>query len=143
MTFFLQKMIATKTMYKTYNGELLAIVEVFKMWRYYLKGSQYEVFVLIDHNNLCQFINMKSLSSRQVRWAQKLSHYHFWIDYCQSKASRAADALSWYPQQSPKKEKTFQAENVKIFHYLQLSLAKVSELLTSHLSLFHQISYVE
>ncbi len=46
-------MIPTETWYKTYNQELLAIVEAFKTWRYYLKGCKYEIFVLIDPNNLC------------------------------------------------------------------------------------------
>ena len=59
--------------------------------------SQYEVFVLTDHNNFCQFIDTKSLSSRQVRWAQKLSCYYFQIDYCQGKANEVANALSQYP----------------------------------------------
>ena len=66
-------MIPAKTRYKTHNQELLAIIEVFKTWRHYLEGYKYEVFILIDHNNLRQFIDTKRLSSRQVHWAQKLS----------------------------------------------------------------------
>ena len=49
------------------SDELLAIVETFKTWRYYLKGSRHEVLVLTDHNNLRQSMDMKSLSSKQVR----------------------------------------------------------------------------
>ena len=60
--------------------------------------------MLIDYNNLRRFMNTKSLSSRQVRWAQELSRYHFRINYCQGKANRAADALSRYPQQSQGEE---------------------------------------
>ena len=37
-------------------------------------------------------MDTKSLSFRQVCWAQKLSYYHFQIDYCQDKANEAADA---------------------------------------------------
>ena len=43
-------------------------------------------------------MDTKSLSSRQVRWAQKLSRYHFQIDYHQGKGTGAADALSRFPQ---------------------------------------------
>ena len=75
-------MIPAKTRYETYDGELLAIVEAFKTWKYYLESSQYEVFVLIDYNNLWQFMDIKSFSSKQVCWTQKLSCYHFQIDYC-------------------------------------------------------------
>ena len=86
-------MISAETRYETHNGELLAIVEAFKTWKYYLESSQHEALVLTDQNNLQQFMNTKSLSSRQVCWAQKLSRYHFQIDYRQGKANGAADAL--------------------------------------------------
>ena len=86
-------------------------------------------------------MDTKSLSSRQVRWAQELSRYHFQIDYRQGKANGAADALSRYPQRSPEEEETLRAENVKILHRLQSSLAKVSGLSvnSSHLSPLHQV----
>ena len=67
VAFFSRKMIPTETRYKTNNGELLAIVEAFKTWKHYLEGSQHEVFVLTNHNNLRRFIETKSLSSKQVR----------------------------------------------------------------------------
>ena len=61
---FLRKMIPAKTRYETHNGELLAIIEAFKTWRHYIEGSQHEVLVLIDYNNLHQFMETKSLNSR-------------------------------------------------------------------------------
>ena len=94
VAFFSRKMISAETKYETHDGELLAIVEAFKTWRHYLEGSQHEVLVLTDHNNLRRFMDTKSLSSRQVRWAQELSRYNFRIDSCQGKANGAADALS-------------------------------------------------
>ncbi len=67
IAFFFQKMIPAETRYKTYNQELLAIVEAFKTWRHYLEGRKYKVLVLTDHNNLRQFMDTKSVSSHQVR----------------------------------------------------------------------------
>ena len=67
VAFFSRKMIPAETRYETHDGELLAIVEAFKTWRHYLEGSQHEVLVLTDHNNLRRFMETKSLSSRQVR----------------------------------------------------------------------------
>ena len=64
---FLHKMIPAKTWYKTHNGELLAIVEAFKIWQHYLKDCKHKVLVLTDHNNFWQFIDIKSLSFCQVR----------------------------------------------------------------------------
>ena len=81
LAFFSRKMIPAETRYETYNDELLAIVEAFKTWRHHLKGSQHKVLVFTNHNNLCWFMDTKSLSFRQVCWAQELSCYHFQIDY--------------------------------------------------------------
>ncbi len=81
VAFFSRKMIPAETQYETHDGELLAIVEAFKTWRHYLEGCKHKVLVLTDHNNFDRFMDMKSLSSRQVRWAQKLSRYQFLIDY--------------------------------------------------------------
>ena len=141
MAIFSRKIIPAETRYETHDGELLAIVEAFKNWRDYLEGSRHEVLVLTDHNNLQWFMDMKCLSSKQVRWAQELSRYHFRIYYRQGKANRAANALSQYCQPSAEEENIFQAENIKILHRLQYSLAKISGLLvnSSHLSPLHQV----
>ncbi len=81
VAFFSIKMISAETRYETHNGKLLAIVEAFKTWRHYLKGCKHEVLILIDHNILQRFMDIKNLSSRQVQWAQRLSKYYFRIDY--------------------------------------------------------------
>ena len=52
VAFFSQMMIAAENRYETHDSELLAIIETFKNWRHYLEGSQHEVLVLTDHNNL-------------------------------------------------------------------------------------------
>ena len=118
VAFFSRKMIPAETRYETHDQELLAIVEAFKNWRHYLEGCKYEVLVLTDHNNLRRFMDTKSLSSRQVRWAQELSRYHFRIDYRQGKANAAADALSRFPQRSQAEEDALRAENSEILHRL-------------------------
>ena len=68
VAYFSRKMIPAETWYETHDGELLAIVEAFKIWRHYLEGYKHEVLMFTDHNNLRQFIDTKSLNSRQVRW---------------------------------------------------------------------------
>ena len=126
VAYFSRKMIPAETRYETHDGELLAIVEAFKSWRYYPEGCKHEVLVLTDHNNLRQFIDTKNLSSCQVRWAQKLSRYHFQIVYRQGKANGAADALSRFPQRSQEEENTPRAGNTRILHRLQSSLTNAS-----------------
>ena len=117
----------------------MAIVKAFKTWRYYLKSCKYEFLVLTDHNNLRCFMDIKTLSSRQVYWAQELSCYHFCIDYQQGKANGAADTLSRYLQRNAKEEATLRAENTKILHRLQSSQANVSSLSLNISSPLHQI----
>ena len=75
-------MIPVETRYKTYDVKLLAIIEAFKTWRHYLEGCKHKVLILTDYNNLRRFMDTKSLSFHQVRWAQELLRYHFQIDYC-------------------------------------------------------------
>ena len=60
-------MISAKTQYKTQNAKFLAIIKALKTYYDYLKGCKHKVFVLINYNNLCQFINTKSLSFCQVK----------------------------------------------------------------------------
>ena len=119
-------MILAKTRYKTHNGEFLAIVEIFKTCRHYLEDCKHEVLVLTDNNNICWFLNIKNLTSRQVCLAQKLFCYHFWINYCQGKANGAVDILFRYSQQSAEEEENLRAKNVNILHRLQSSLTNAS-----------------
>ena len=126
VAFFSRKMIPAETRYETHDGELLAIVEAFKTWRHYLEGCKHEVLVFTNHNIFRRFMDTKSLSSRQVRWAQELSRYHFQIDYRQGKANTAADALSRFPQRSQDEKNELQAENGQILHRLQNSLTNAS-----------------
>ena len=126
IAFFSRKMIPVETRYKTHDDELLAIVEAFKTWHHYLEGCKHEVLVLTDYNNLRCFMDTKSLSSRQVRWAQELSQYYFRIDYRQDKGNVAADALSRYPQRSQDEEDKLRADNGQILHRLQNSLTNAS-----------------
>ena len=115
VAFFSRKMIPAETRYETHDQELLAIVEAFKTWGHYLEGYKLEVFMLIDHNNLRWFMDTKSLSFKQVWWAQERSRYHFRIDYRQDKVNIAADALSRFPQRSQSEEEKLRAETTQIF----------------------------
>ena len=126
VTLFLRKIILAETQYETHDGKLLAIVEALKTWRHYLEGCKHELLILTDHDNLRHFMDTKSLSSRQVRWAQELSRYHFQIDYCQGKINAAANALSRFPQKSQHEENKLQAENGQILYHLQNSLTNAS-----------------
>ena len=74
-------MTAIKGVYKNYNKELLAIIEMFKRWRHYLMAIKLLTEVLYDHDNLRYFMITIALNRRQVRWAFKLLKYDFKIKY--------------------------------------------------------------
>ena len=48
--------------YNTYNKELLAIFEAFKIWQHYLKGLAYSINIVIDYKNLEYFSTTKMLT---------------------------------------------------------------------------------
>ena len=53
--------------YDIHDKELLAIIQVFKEWKIYLRGSPKPVRVLTDHKNLVTFMTAKKLSERHAR----------------------------------------------------------------------------
>ena len=52
--------------YNTYNKELLAIFEAFKIWWYYLESLAYPIDIVIDHKNLEYFSTTKVLIWKQA-----------------------------------------------------------------------------
>ena len=52
--------------YDTYDKELLAIFEAFKIWWHYLEGLAYPIDVVMDHKNLEYFSTINVLIQRQA-----------------------------------------------------------------------------
>jgi hypothetical protein len=48
--------------YSTADKELLAIVEVLKHWKQYLKGAKHKITIFLDHKNLQGFKTNKELN---------------------------------------------------------------------------------
>ncbi|GKD84455.1 putative reverse transcriptase domain-containing protein [Tanacetum coccineum] len=78
--------------YTTHDLELGAVVFALKMWRHYLYGTKFIVF--IDHKSLQHIHDQKELNIRQQRWLELLSDYDCEICYHPRKVNVAADALS-------------------------------------------------
>ena len=79
VAFYSRKLTSAERNYDTHDQELLAIVESLKEWRRYLEGNTKPFDLFTDHNNLRYFMKTKTLSRRQVRWAEGLAEYHFSI----------------------------------------------------------------
>ena len=58
--------------YNTYDKELLAIFEAFKIWWHYLEGLAYPIDIVMDHKNLEYFSTTKMLTWRQAWWSKYL-----------------------------------------------------------------------
>jgi hypothetical protein len=78
---FSRKMIFAEMNYETHDQKLLIIVECFKHWRHYLKKSYHAMKVFINHNNLKEFMNVKTLSERQIKWMMRLVNFDFIIKH--------------------------------------------------------------
>ncbi len=81
VAFFSRKMIFAEMNYETHDQELLIIVECFKHWRHYLKKNYHTMKVFIDHNNLKDFMNVKTLNERQIKWTMRLINFDFIIKH--------------------------------------------------------------
>lgn len=97
VAYFSRKMTSAEKNYDTYDGELLALVDSFKAWRQYVEGAQHQIDWLTDHNNLQGFFTTKTLSRRQVRWAELLSTVGLRTTHKPGKENGAAVAASRQP----------------------------------------------
>jgi len=89
VTYWLQKLFSAEESYETHDLELLVIVEAFKQWHHYLERSTHSVKVLTDHNNLHEFMNIKTLNEQQIQWAVRLAAFNFVIKHRLSKTNSA------------------------------------------------------
>ncbi|KAL2228329.1 UNVERIFIED_CONTAM: Retrovirus-related Pol polyprotein from transposon [Sesamum indicum] len=78
--------------YSVHEKELLAVVHCLRLWRHYLLGSHF--VVRTDNTAVSHFMSQPKLTSRQARWQELLSEFHFVLDYRAGSSNHAADALS-------------------------------------------------
>jgi len=80
--------------YNTYDKELLAIFEAFKIWRHYLEGPAYPINIVTDHKNLEYFSTTKVLTWRQAQWFEYLSQFNLVIRFHPGHLGTKPDALT-------------------------------------------------
>ena len=66
VTFYFCTFTIAELNYHTYDKDLLAIFEAFKIWQHYLEGLAYPINVVIDYKNLEYFSTIKVLTWRQM-----------------------------------------------------------------------------
>ena len=72
--------------------ELAAIVFAFEVWRHYLYGEKFEVF--LDHKSLKYIFTQRDLNMRQRKRMEYLEDYDFTLQYHPSKENVVTNALS-------------------------------------------------
>nr|GEY33616.1 putative reverse transcriptase domain-containing protein [Tanacetum cinerariifolium] len=94
-----RQLIVHEENYTTYDLELGAVVFALRLWRHYLNGTKYVVF--INHKSLQYILNQKEMNLRQQRWIELLSDYDCEIQYHPGKENVVADALSRKERDKP------------------------------------------
>jgi hypothetical protein len=78
-----QKLKEHERNYATNYLELVAIVHVLKIWRYYLMGGKFELKA--NHCGLKHLFGYETLNFRQTRWIEFLCEYNFEIKHIKGK----------------------------------------------------------
>ena len=123
IAFYSKSLAPAERNYDIFDKELLAIMRILGEWRHHLEGSKHKVIVLTDHKNLEYFLTKKDLSSRHIRWAEKLAHFDLVIQYRPGKQATVPDALSRRADHIPEGEKV---SEYRIFTEDQFLRATVS-----------------
>jgi hypothetical protein len=78
--------------YLTHDLELATVAHALKIWRHYLMGKRYELYM--DHKNLKYIFMQSDMNLRQRRWLELIKDYDLGINYHPGKANVVADTLS-------------------------------------------------
>lgn len=94
VAFYSRSLTPPERNYHIHDTELLAAIEGLEHWRHYFAYSDHPATILTDHKNLEYFAEKRSLSDRQVRYAERLSKFNIRVAYRPGAHNGAADALS-------------------------------------------------
>jgi hypothetical protein len=78
--------------YSTHDLELVVVVHTLKIWRHYLMGKRYELYM--NYKSLKYIFTQLDLNLRQRRWLELIKDYDLRINYHPRKANIIADTLS-------------------------------------------------
>jgi len=94
VAFFSKSLDVHERNYKTYDKELLAVIQGLEEYRHHLEGHLYKVEIWLDHQNLIFFRTAQKLTRRQARWALFMTFYDFVLYHKLGKTMQAEDPLS-------------------------------------------------
>ena len=122
MTYYLKKLSSTKQNYDVVNKKLLTIVIALNYWKTYVERT-IQLDIYTNHKNLMNFIIIKTLQRRQIRWWKKLTFYKFKIHYVNEKENEFANNLS---------RRCDYMKNKKVFNHNILKINENETLFANH-----------
>jgi hypothetical protein len=93
VAYYLATFSPTEQNYDAHDLKFLGVIKAIDHWRPYLIWTQEPFVIETDHKNLTYWKSPQKLTSRTVRWHEKLQDYNFRIIHVQ-KNNTQADALS-------------------------------------------------
>ena len=136
VAFYSRTFSALELNYNIHDKELLAIFEVFKIWRHYLEGSASPIDVVTNHKNLEYFSTTKILTRRQARWSEYLSQFNLVIRFRPRRLGTKPDALTrrWdvYPKGGDNSYASVNPHNFRpVFTHEQITVSLQATILTT------------
>ena len=108
-------MLPAECNYEIHDKELLAIVRAFEVWEPELSSAGPDpILVYSDHQALQYFMTKRALTSRQGRWNEILSRFHWVLQYRQGRANGKADALTRRTQERTLQEEAMRAHRARV-----------------------------
>ena len=80
--------------YTVREQECLAMVDSFKKFEHYLRGSEFTVVMHTDHSSLTFLSNGSPLTGRLGRWREYLEGFDYKVVYIKGSHNVMGDALS-------------------------------------------------
>ncbi|XP_077166890.1 uncharacterized protein LOC143823989 [Paroedura picta] len=105
-----------------WEKEAAAVKLALSTWRHWLEGSAIPFVVWTDHKNLQALKQPRSLSAKQMRWAEFFARFNFSLKHLPGKMNFLADALSRLPQYNSKRDPLVDT----VFTPAQLGMAAVT-----------------
>jgi len=72
-----RKLSSVEFNYDIFDKGMLAIVYSLQQLRHFLKGSEFNTIIFMDHQNLSYFPEKVKLNQRQAHWVEILQEYSF------------------------------------------------------------------
>ena len=93
--YYSKRLTSSERNYSATDREYVAIRQCLERWRHFLVGVKF--LILTDHVALTYIQSSATVSRRNARWLEFLSHFDFTIEHIKGRENVVADALSRVP----------------------------------------------